>query len=229
MRHGPQRTLPSSATGVSSSQTRSYSRTAVRPPPRSTRLEPARAARSSSSFEGRCSARRRRFCSAAGCSRRSSGRISPRTRPRFVLGFELSLRGAHDAVLALDLDRPRRAARDEAVEHRLDLVGGGVARRAETVAGERVAQLAKRLLGGAAFRPALDHLRAEHLAAEAGVLLRLLAAEAVVHVQRVDPIAERPQHVPEAGRVGAARDERDDLAAGRDQLVAADVLLDAGA
>ena len=33
--HGPQRTRPSSATGVCSSQTRSYSRTAVRPWPRS--------------------------------------------------------------------------------------------------------------------------------------------------------------------------------------------------
>src|SRR5436190_2573361 len=90
--HGPQRTAPSSATGVCSSQTRSYSRTAVRPPPRSSRFEPVRSARSSSSLEGRRSAARRRFCWAAGWSRSRSGRISSRIRPRLVPGLVESLR-----------------------------------------------------------------------------------------------------------------------------------------
>src|SRR5206468_11524035 len=52
IRHGPQRTLWSSAIGVCSSQTRSYSRTAVSPLPRSSRLEPAWSASSSSSLDG---------------------------------------------------------------------------------------------------------------------------------------------------------------------------------
>ena len=45
-------------------------------------------------------------------------------------------------------------------------------------------------------------------------------------MERVDSVAERAQHMPEAGRVRAAGDKREHLAAGRDQLVAADVLLD---
>ena len=53
--------------GVCSSQTRSYSRTAVRPWPRSMRPRAARPAASSrSSLDGRCSASRSRFCSAPG-------------------------------------------------------------------------------------------------------------------------------------------------------------------
>src|SRR5207302_3767594 len=44
--HGPQRTGPSSSTGASSSQRRSYSRTASTPPPRSRRFEPTRDSRS---------------------------------------------------------------------------------------------------------------------------------------------------------------------------------------
>jgi hypothetical protein len=51
----------------------------------------------------------------------------------------------------------------------------------------------------------------------------------MVHVQRGDLVAERAQRVPEARRVGAARDEAGDGTAGLDQLVAADVRLDAGA
>ena len=131
-----------------------------------------------------------------------------------------------DAVLSPGLDALRRAARGEAVEDGLDLVGGGVAGRAEAVPGEGVAQVAERLFGGACGRGRFDDLCSQLLAAEARVLLRLGAPELVVHVERVDSVAERAQHMPEAGRVRAAGDEREHLAAGRDQLVAADVLLD---
>jgi len=73
---------------------------------------------------------------------------------------------------------------------------------------------------------AFDHLGAEHLGAEAGVLLGVGTAQLVVHVQRRGAVAERPEQMPEAGRVGAARDEAGDLAAGRDQLMLADEALD---
>src|SRR5439155_2032095 len=67
------------------------------------------------------------------------------------------------------------------------------------------------------------------LAAEARVLLRLVAPKLVVDVQGGDPVAERPERMPQAGRVGAARDEAEDLARGRDQVVLTDVLFDARA
>ena len=118
-----------------------------------------------------------------------------------------------------------RAARDEPVEDRLDLVRGGVAGRAQPVAADRAALVAECGLGEPAAVE-LHDLRAERLGAEARVLLGLGAAQLVVHVQRRDAIAERAEQVPEAGRVGAARDEARDLAAGRDQLVLADEALD---
>ena len=74
---------------------------------------------------------------------------------------------------------------------------------------------------------AVDDLRPEQLAAKARVLLRLLAAQAVVHVQRRDAVAELPQHVPQAGRIGAAGDEAGHLRSGLDQLELADKGLDA--
>ena len=143
--------------GPARARARSYSRTAWTPPPRSTRFEPAGEASSSASAGGSGRApraARSRFSSAAGWSRRRSGRISSRIRPRFVSGFERVVaerRGprraqyaavssrqsgeqrADDAVLAARLDPCRRAARDEPVEDRLDLVGGRVARRAQPV------------------------------------------------------------------------------------------------
>ena len=61
----------------------------------------------------------------------------------------------------------------------------------------------------------------------AGVRVRLRPAQAVVDVHRRDRVAELAEHVPEAGRVGAAGDEAADLAAGRDQVVLADEPLDA--
>jgi hypothetical protein len=102
-----------------------------------------------------------------------------------------------------------------------------VAGRAKTVRRERVAEVAERVLGRAPLRARVDDVRAEPLAAEAGVLVGLGPAQVVVHVERVDAVPERAEHVPERRRVGTAGDERDDLPAGRDQLVSADVLLDA--
>src|SRR5581483_9982110 len=89
-----------------------------------------------------------------------------------------------------------------------------------------VAQLPQRRLGRAA-RGGLHDLGAEALGAEARVLVRLGAAQAVVDVQRRDAVAELAQRVVEAGRVGAAGDEAEHLAARLDQLVPADVLFDA--
>jgi hypothetical protein len=94
MRHSPQRTSPSSETGVVSSQTRSYSRTAVRPAPRSSRRDPAVDASNSSSAEGSPAASRSRLRSAAGCSSRRRGRISFLISPRFVSLLDSSFRNS---------------------------------------------------------------------------------------------------------------------------------------
>ena len=48
----------------------------------------------------------------------------------------------------------------------------------------------------------------------------------MVDVERRDAVAERAERVPETGRVGAARDEAADLAAGLDQVVLPDVVFD---
>ena len=76
-----------------------------------------------------------------------------------------------DAVRAAPVDLARRAARDDPVEDGLDLVGGGVARGAEPVGRERVADLAPLVLGASAA--AVDDLGAERVAAELGVLVGL--------------------------------------------------------
>ena len=214
----PQRTGPSRATGVRSSQTWSYSRTATTPSPRSTRFEPARAATSSASARstgrgsaaGSSSAREdvplggrvqlpqerddlppdqaarrcrrsrsrarksspsaRQYASVSSRQTVSSGRTTPSSRRTRI-----------PVVVPLD---------DEPEEDRLDLVGGGVPRRAQPVGGDRVAQVAQLGLGPAR-RGRVHDLRAEGLAAEARVLVGLGAAQAVVHVQRGDPVAER--------------------------------------
>ena len=101
-----------------------------------------------------------------------------------------------------------------------------MARGAQSVAGEGVAELAERVFGRARGRRSLDDFGAEGLAAEMGVLVRLGAAEPVVHMERRDAVAELAERVPEAGRVGPAGDEREHLAAGRNQVVTADLLLD---
>ena len=96
---------------------------------------------------------------------------------------------------------------------------------AQPVGGERIADVPELRFR----RPAVpvDDLRTELLGAETCVGLGFLAAQPVVHVQRGDAIAKRQQHVPEAGRVGPAGDEHCHLAVRRNQLVAADELLDA--
>ena len=99
-------------------------------------------------------------------------------------------------------------------------------RRAQPVGRDGVAQLAQLLLGRSAAH--LHHCGAKDVTAKACVRSRLLAAQPVIDVQRRGAVAELPQRVPEARRVGAARDETGDVAAGRDQLVPADVLLDPG-
>src|SRR5437764_1273515 len=86
--------------------------------------------------------------------------------------------------------------------------------------------LAHRLEAAAEIKALRADGRSEQLGAEAGVLVRLLAAQLVVHVQRRDAVAQRAEQMPEAGRVGAARDETRHVAAGRDQLVGADEALD---
>ena len=98
--------------------------------------------------------------------------------------------------------------------------------RAEAVGGDPVAQVAQLGLGAAA--PAqVDDLGAEPLPAEAGVLVRLGPAKPVVDVEGGHAEAQAAEHVPEAGRVGAARDEAGDLAAGGDQVERAHVRVDA--
>ena len=154
-------------TGPGSSQSRSYSRTACTPPPRSTRFEPAGEASSSASAGGsgralleraeqvlvggrvepaRAAAGSRRGSGRASCrrsrSRRGTRRPSARSTPVGLLAPERQQR-ADDAVLAARLDPGRVPARDEPVEDGLDLVGGGVAGRAQPVRRERVAQLAQ--------------------------------------------------------------------------------------
>ena len=100
-------------------------------------------------------------------------------------------------------------------------------RGAEPFGRVRVADVAQLSLG--LRRRCVDDLGAEHVAAEARVDVGLIPAQSVVHVQRGNAIAELAEDVPEARRVGPARDEARGLASGRDQIVAADVPLDARA
>ena len=170
MRQCPQRTSPSSATGVRSSQSRSYSRTACTPPPRSTRFEPTGDESSSASAGGRVSrssSARSRFASAAGmdapqqrehlladqaADRVAVRRVFPERKTcaqavaSRVFAPDAEQR-AHDAVLALDLDALRVSARHEPVEDRLHLVREGVSGSAEPVRREPVTDLAQLVLG----------------------------------------------------------------------------------
>ena len=89
----------------------------------------------------------------------------------------------------------------------------------------RVPEVAQLRLGRGRGR--VDDLRSERRGAVLGVGVRLGAPQAVVHVDGADAVPERPESVPEAGRVGAARHEARDLAAPRDELPGPDVRLDA--
>ena len=70
-------------------------------------------------------------------------------------------------------------------------------------------------------------LGSERLGAERGVGVGVGAAETVRDVQRPDPVAERAEHVPEARRVGSPGHEAGHVAAGLDQTLRPDVVVDA--
>ena len=89
----------------------------------------------------------------------------------------------YDAVVATSRHPGRAATRDEPVEDRLDLVRRGVPGRAQSVACDGIALRAQLRLP----EPApveLDDVGAEHVTAEACVLLGRCTAELVVHVYR---------------------------------------------
>ena len=158
---GPSAPRWSRASGERSSHARSYSRTIWRPRPRSRRTEPSIESSSSTSSGGavlRCTSReqialrsRVQPAQEGAGSRRGSGRASsPGSSCRG--GSRGPRRGStprcpradgrqrpDDAVGAAPVDLARGAARDDPVEDGLDLVRCGVARRAEPVGRERVA------------------------------------------------------------------------------------------
>jgi hypothetical protein len=132
-----------------------------------------------------------------------------------------------DAVLARSLDPPCVSRGDEAIEHRLDLVGGGVAGCTKAAAGgELVPEVSERCLGGRLRCDDVDDLGAENIGAEPRVLLGLRSSQPVVHVNRADAVAQCAQDVPEAGRVGASGHEADDVASRWDQVALADERFD---
>ena len=96
---------------------------------------------------------------------------------------------------------------------------------AETVLRESVADAPQLVFGLPAG--SVDDVGAERLAAEAGVLVGFLAAQAVIHVQRGDAVPERAKDMPETGRVGTAGDQDGDLTAGWDEALVTDERLDA--
>ena len=157
MRHSPQRISPSSESGPCSSQSRSYSRTAWSPPPRSTRFEPTgdveqlgerrRQRCAGRRAHGGCSRRQRDEARAAAAgSARGSDRASSRdcSRRHGMRALRFAVRDGlfaphgqermHDAVVAPRRHPGRAAARDEPVEDRLHLVGRGVPGRTEAFA-----------------------------------------------------------------------------------------------
>ena len=132
----------------------------------------------------------------------------------------------HHAVLAAHLDATSGSARDDPVQHRLDLIGGRVTCGAQATAlGGQVAEVAHRRLGRRGLDP--DDLGSHQHLAVARVRVGGAAAHAVMHVDGADAVAELAERVPEAGRVGTAGDEAGDLAAGRDQVMRGDEPLDA--
>ena len=180
-----------------------------------------------------------RFARARGSSSSRSGRSRSRISPRFVPAFVVSTRHERpslaavrlrllapereerpdDAVLASRSDPPRRAARDDAVEDRLDLVRGRVAGGAQSGAG-RQRRSGARAAPPLSRRGGADDSASRACCAVGGVGVRLGAAEPVVDMDGVDGVAERPEDVPEARRVRAPGDEAGHLASGLDQVVA---------
>ena len=213
--------------------------------PRSTRSARPAIVRAPSAGAGDASASAMRFSSAPGWSCRSRRKdlvpdesalrvdvrgVAPHLE-RVLATVRLCLVAPHaeqrpdDAVLTLQLDALRRSRGDEPEEDRLDLVGGRMPRRTQAMSlGKAVTELAELRLVTCGRR--LDHIGSQQFAAVARVPLRLLAAEAVIHVHCRDAISELPRHVPEACRIGATRHEAPDLSAGDDQIVSADRLFD---
>src|SRR5581483_3848099 len=132
---------------------------------------------------------------------------------------------SHDTVVAADANAARRAPAREAEEDRLHLIRERMPRRAQLARAERIAHVPQLGLRRTASR-GLHDLGVEPLRAPRGIGIRLGAATAVVDVQSGDAVPELAERMEEARRVGAPGDEAEDLAAGLDQLVAADVALD---
>ena len=91
--------------------------------------------------------------------------------------------------------------------------------------GRAVAQLTQLRFGRRGRHP--DDRRPEHRRAVLRVGVCLRAAEPVMDVRGTRPVAERSERVPEAGRVGATRDEARELAPGRREVVEPNMRLDA--
>ena len=179
----PQRTAPESATGPCSSHTWSYSRTAWRPAPRSIRCDPSREA---SNDNRAFSMRLREPSLGAGAQQiRVGGGVQAAEQRQDLVADQAALR-CPDSTCPCGTSSPSRgstprsrrarrraaggrrrrrggarsrrvlAARDELVEHGLDLVRGGVASGAEAAAlRDPVANLAQRGLLVAAPRSSI--------------------------------------------------------------------------
>src|SRR5262249_46337851 len=93
-----------------------------------------------------------------------------------------------DTKVVAGLDSGRGATRDEAVQDRRNLVGGGMTGRAQALARDRIAQGAElRLCHSCSVE--LDDFGAELRRAKVGVGFGLLVAAFVVHVKRGNVVA----------------------------------------
>jgi hypothetical protein len=101
-----------------------------------------------------------------------------------------------------------------------------VPRCTQAVGREAVAKVAELRLAARAGRRRLHDLCPELLVTKTAVVVGLRAAELMVDVERAYAVAEGPKCMPKAGRVRATRDQAQHVAAGRNEVVPADVLLD---
>ena len=161
--------------------------------------------------------------------RRSSGRISSRISPRTVSRFDESSRNGEAVLLAVASrvgapDAEQRAD-DAVLALRLDALRAFRSSRAGRGSSRPGPRACGRWRGGGRSRSrsgsAAARLRSRRRAPSTTSAPRRsrqkrasssdsVAAQAVVHVQRRDGVAELAEHVPEAGRVGAAGDEDGD-------------------
>ena len=171
--------------------------------------------------------------SAAGWRRRRSGRISSRIRPRFVFGFEESTLNGRPSTLqyASVSSRQMLSSGRTMPSSRRTLIPPAVpleTRRKRIVStwSDAVCPVARsRACEGCVPELAELGLRepsprappttaAPSSRRRTGILGRFLSAHAMVDVQRRHAIAERREHVPEAGGVRAPRDEAGHVTAG---------------